>query len=611
MRGLTKTYLLLILLMTATTSVLAQNFTAAVSSNPVVEGEPFRIQFSVDTDASNFRPPSFSGLEVLQGPSQSSSTQIINGRYSRALTFTYVLKANKTGTININPATIQVNGKRLRSNSIKLRVAEPSEAEKERRRQAAEQEKKMQGQAIDIIKDNLYLRTNVSKRDVYVGEQVTASFKLYANADLNIVGLELEGSPILNGFWSQEIDLGEMQWKREQVNGVWFRVANLKQVVLFPQQSGKLTVDPYEFKTVVRLRTSGQRRRRRSIFDDFFNRGSYKDFEYNLSSSPIAVNVKPLPDGAPNGFNGAVGKFEMEAWVDNTKTVANEPITLKVKINGKGNIKLFDAPNIKLPPDMETFDPKTADNSRVSLSGMSGEKIFEYLIIPRTPGEYKIEPVTFSYFDLDSKSYKTLSSEEFVISVGKGEYDGTSNISGVSREELQLIGKDIRYIKSDTELHDKNRGGFFGTPTFYTLIMLPFFLFLILFIILAKRRKDDENTELVKNKRASKLAKRRLSAAGNALKANDSSSFYEEITKALWGYISDKLNIPVSELNKDMVRQKLNDIAIDEDTIDKFISALEESEFARYSPGGDTTGKMQELYDKSTNVITSIERGIK
>src|SRR6056300_200366 len=332
MRGFTKTYLLLILLVTATASIIAQNFTAAVSSNPVIEGEPFRIQFSVDTDASNFRPPSFSGMEVLQGPSQSSSTQIINGRYSRALTFTYVLKATKTGTIDIKPATIQVEGKRLRSNSIKLRVVEPSEAEKQRRQQEAEREKKMKGDAIDIIKDNLYLRTNVSKRDVYVGEQVTASFKLYQNADLNIVGLELESSPVLNGFWSQEIDLGELQWKREQVNGVWFRVANLKQVVLFPQQSGKLTVEPYEFKTVVRLRTSGQQRSRRSIFDDFFNRGSYKDFEYNLSSSPITVNVKSLPEGAPNGFNGAVGKFDMEAWVDNTKTVANEPITMKVKI---------------------------------------------------------------------------------------------------------------------------------------------------------------------------------------------------------------------------------------------------------------------------------------
>lgn len=586
-------------------------FTAAVSGNPVVQGEPFRVQFSVNTDASNFRPPSFDGFEVINGPSQSSSTQIINGQFSRSLSFTYVLKANKVGTTTIQPASIQVEGKRLRSNTIDMRIVEPSQAEKERRNQAAEQEKSLRGQAIDIIKNNLYLKTNVSKTSAYVGEQVTASFKLYVNGELNVVGLEMESSPILNGFWSQEIDLGEVQWQREQVNGVWFRVATLKQVVLFPQQSGKLTIDPYEFKTVTRLQTNSQSNRRRSMFDDFFDRGSYKDFEYKLSSNAISVNVKPLPDGAPTGFNGAVGTYEMNAWVDNTKTVANEPVTLKVKVSGKGNLKLFDAPTIKLPPDMETFDPKTADNTKVSLAGMSGDKIFEFLIIPRREGQYKIEPVTFSYFDLTSNSYKTITSEEFIINVGKGSGDGTSNVSGVSRAELQLLGKDIRYIKTNTELVAKSKNGFFGSQVFYILLMLPFILFLILFLLLSKRRKEDEDTELMKNKRASKLAKKRLSTAGEALKANDSNKFYEEITKALWGYISDKLNIPVSELNKDVVRTKLAQINVDETQIDSFLKTLEESEFARYSNSANSSNRMNEVYEKSGTVITNIERGIR
>lgn len=586
-------------------------FTAAVSSNPVVQGEPFRVQFSVNTDASNFRPPSFDGFEVLNGPSQSSSMQIINGQYSRSLSFTYVLKANKVGTTTIQSASIQVDGKRLRSNTIDLRIVEPSEAEKERRKQAAEQEKSLRGQAIDIIKNNLYLKTNVSKTSAYVGEQITASFKLYVNGELNVVGLEMESSPILNGFWSQEIDLGEVQWQREQVNGVWFRVATLKQVVLFPQQSGKLTIDPYEFKTVTRLQTNSQSNRRRSIFDDFFNRGSYKDFEYNLSSNPITVNVKPLPENAPDGYNGAVGNYEMNAWVDNTKTVANEPITLKVKVSGKGNLKLFDAPTIKLPPDMESFDPKTADNTKVSLAGMSGDKIFEFLIIPRREGKYKIEPITFSYFDLTTNSYKTITSDEFVIDVGKGNGEGGSNISGVSRAELQLLGKDIRYIKTETELVTKSKNGFFGSQMFFILLTIPFFLFLILFLLLSKRRKEEEDTELLKNKRASKLAKKRLSAAGAALKANNSNKFYEEITKALWGYISDKLNIPVSELNKDVVKTKLTQLNIDETQIDSFLRTLEESEFARYSNSANATNKMNEIYEKSGMVITNIERGIR
>lgn len=603
-------YLTLLIIFTQILAAQDGQFTAAVSNNPVVQGEPFRVQFSVNTDASNFRPPSFDGFEVLNGPSQSSSMQIINGQYSRSLSFTYVLKANKVGNATIQPASIQVDGKRLRSNAVDLRVVEPSQAEKERRNQAAEQEKSMRGQAVDIIKNNIYLKTNVSKTSAYVGEQITASFKLYVNGELNLVGLELQNSPILNGFWSQEIDMGEVQWQREQVNGVWFRVANLKQVVLFPQQSGKLTVDPYEFKTVARLQTAGQSNRRRSMFDDFFNRGSYKDFEYNLSSNPITVNVKPLPDGAPAGYNGAVGSYEMQAWVDNTKTVTNEPITLKVKVSGKGNLKLFDAPTITLPPDMETFDPKTADNTKVSLNGMSGDKIFEFLVIPRTVGEYKIEPVTFSYFDLTTNTYKTIKSEPFVITVGKGSGDGSS-ASGVSRAELQLLGKDIRYIKSETALSKKSGTGFFGSQVFYVLLMLPFVLFLILFILLSKRRKENEDTDLMKNKRASKLAKKRLTAAGEALKANDSNLFYEEITKALWGYISDKLNIPISELNKDVVRAKLTQLNIDESNIDSFIKTLEESEFARYSNGADSSDRMTEIYNRSGEVITNIERGIR
>ncbi|TNE34660.1 protein BatD [bacterium] len=604
-------YLALTVLFTNLAIAQDAQFTAAVSANPVVQGEPFRVQFSVNTDASNFRPPSFDGFEVLNGPSQSSSMQIINGQYSQSLSFTYVLKANSVGTLTIQPASIQVNGKRVRSNSIDLRVVEPSQAEKERRKQAADQEKSLQGQANDIIKNNIYLRTNVSKTSAYVGEELTANFKLYVNGDLNVVGLEMESSPILNGFWSQEIDLGQMQWQREQVNGVWFRVATLKQVVLFPQQSGKLTIDPYKFKTVVRLQTNGQSNRRRSIFDDFFNRGSYKDFNYTLSSNPISVNVKPLPSGAPDGFNGAVGSYNMEAWVDNTKTVTNEPVTLKVKISGKGNLKLFDAPTLSLPSDMETFDPKTADNTKVSLAGMTGDKIFEFLVIPRTVGKYKIAPITFSYFDLKTDTYKTIKSDEFQIEVGKGSSDGASSISGVSREELQLLGKDIRYIKTETSLDKKVSSGLFGSQTFFILLMLPFFLFLLLFILLSKRKKESENTELMKNKRASKLAKKRLSSAGEALKQNNSNLFYEEITKSLWGYISDKLNIPVSELNKDVVRLKLAEINIDEAQINNFLKALEESEFARYSPNADSASKMNDIYNKSGEVITNIERGIR
>jgi len=344
------------------------------------------------------------------GPSTSQSTQIINGAMSQQVSYSYVLQSNKKGTFTIGPATITVNGNPIQSNSLTINVLEPSQAEKQQKEQAKQQEKTLSQQAQDVIADNLFVTLSVNKNNVYVGEQIIATYKIYVHPELNVQNLTPKKEPAFNGFWTQQIDLGNVQWQNENYKGKTFRSAIIKKVILLPQQSGKLEIEPYLFDCIARLRVQGQQQRRRhSIFDDFFDDpffsgGSYRDFSYVASSSREFINVKALPKPQPLDFNGGVGKITLDAWVDKPKIKAGEPISLKVKIGGSGNLKLIEPMELKFPPDFEIYDPKIADNVLVSGNGISGHKVFEYLLIPKHEGEYKIEPVRFSYFDLDKKT---------------------------------------------------------------------------------------------------------------------------------------------------------------------------------------------------------------
>jgi hypothetical protein len=379
---------------------------------------------------------------------------------------------------------------------------------------------------------------------------------------------------------------------------------------LIPQQSGKLTVEPFDFDCIVQLRVENQQRRKRGFFDDFFfDQGSYKDFQYVAKSRTEVVNVKPLPGGAPADFNSAVGEMDMKAWIDKPKTKTGEPVTLKIKISGSGNLKLLEPFKLNIPPDFESYDPKTSDNVTVSAGGVSGSKTFEYLLIPRNPGEFKLDPVVFTYYSLGKKKYVTLSSDAFTIKVEKGSGTYAGDVSGVNKEDIKYIGKDIRYIKTLAVLN-KPSGQLFGTGLFWVLNVLPLVSFFFLFFYFRKKKELEGNQMLLKNKRATKVARKRLANAKKYMNQANPDRFYEELAKGLWGYLSDKLQIPVADLTKDSASTVLIRKNISDDLILTCMTAIDRCEFARYAPSASGISQ-EEIYATAADVIAKLEGALK
>ncbi|HRP01360.1 MAG TPA: BatD family protein [Candidatus Kapabacteria bacterium] len=609
-------HIIIILLMCNVLLAQEPEFTASVDRNPVHVGERITITFAVNGEGSNFKGPTFKGLTVLSGPMQSQSVQIINQRMTRSLSFSYVLTADKTGKFTIDPATITSGAYTLRSNSVKIEVLPESDAQKQNRLQEQNRQKTLNNQAQDILKKNIFLRVEVNKRKVHQGEQLVATYKLYIHPQLNPLQMNPKKIPSFDGFWTQDLNVEKLSWKRELINGVNYNVAAIKQVVLFPQRSGSLNIDPYEFEFIVRLKVDGgQRRRSGSLFDDFFNdsffNDNYQDFNYVAKSDAIAIDVTPLPPHAPESFAGAVGNMQMNANLDKDKTKTGEPITLKLTISGSGNLKLIEAPKINFPPGFEVYDPKVTDNTNTTISGISGSMVYEYIIIPRNAGEFKIDPIGFTYFDLSHNAYKTLSSPQFNISVEKGADNGNNSlVSGIRKEEVELIGKDIRFIKINADDLVPYPRKFFKSTYFWFWLILPFILLALLLWYKRKRLTEAQDMLQFRTKKATKLSKKRLALASKLMKQNHNDKFYEEINKALWGYISDKLLIPNSDLTKDNVRNILNARNISENSINKFLGTLDEAEFARYAPS--TANKRNEdIYKDAVDVITQLEGEIK
>ena len=584
--------------------LFGQNLSVSVSPNPVTEGDKFRVEFSLNSSGNNFTPPSFSGFEVLQGPSVSNSTQIINGNFSQSISWTYILQANKKGSFFIAPASVSSNGKTIKSDRVKVDVLEPSEAEKQQRQQEKNSEQNLQDQAMKLIRDNLFVNVKINKSNAIVGEQVIATYTLYYHPELNIVQLNYDKKPIFNGFWAQEIDLGKSnKWEVENINGVPFRKIDVLKVILYPQQSGNLTLEPMAFNSVVRLQVSGGRRSN-SIFDNFFSRNSYRDFEYKVKSKTLSVNVKELPEPRPLDFSGAVGDLKFESWLDKNKTLTGEPITLKVKVSGNGNLKLLNAPELKFPTGFEVYDPKVVDNSSVSLAGTSGNIQFEYLIIPRNPGEFKLGPVELSYFDLTSKQYKKFKSEEYLVTVGKGNGTQSTSVNFAGKENVKYIGKDIRYLKEDL---DSSSSGFWFLSTTHVLSILSLINLTLLVFFLVKKKEDDESdVQGFKLRKANKVAKKRLAEAKKCLDSNQKEKFYEEVYKAIFGYLSDKLTISMSDLNKDIIKQRLEAKKVSNEIINKVVKTIDACEYVRYAPSM-AEDNISSIYNEVSDVIAKLE----
>ncbi|MEI6817593.1 MAG: BatD family protein [Bacteroidota bacterium] len=596
-----KAILFISLLIVGHSSFGQLSLTATTDKNKVAVGEQFQITFECAGGGGNFTAPSFKDFNLLMGPNQ--GYQNINGRVST--TFTYILSPKATGKFTIGQGTLTSGGKSIQSNSITIEVVKSS---------ANNQSGGKGGSGDDqVSQENLFIRISVSKNNVYLGEGILATYKVYAKVQLN--GGGLTKAPAFNGFWSQKVDQNNHPVReREVLDGVPYDVYTVEKNILYPQRSGVLELESEEgeFNVLVQSRRR-QQYNQNDPFAQFFNDpffGGQQQIKVKRYSNSIKIIVKDLPEGAPASFKGAVGKFTMEAYLDKPETKANEPVSLKVKINGNGNLKLVDPLPLEFPQDIEAYDPKIADNTVVSAAGVNGNKTFEYLLIPRHSGDYKLPPIEFTYFDLEKKKYVTLNSPDFNLKVTKGSGPENVTINGVNKEDVQLLGKDIRYIKINEVKFHRKGDEFFGSFGFYSLFLSPIFLFIGFLVYYRKNQELQKNVTLLKSKKATKLARKRLSLAKDLLTKNNREQFYEEVSKATWGYLGDKLSIPLSALSKETISEVLQSRGINETLQGQFTELLNKCEFARFAPS-NTSGQMQEVYDEAITLITKMEGELK
>lgn len=608
-----KILFLLFALLVAHVSAFADEvqFTAS-APGAVVKGEQFRVSYTVTTQkVKDFRAPSFEGFEVLMGPStaRSSSRNIdIDGNMTSTstITYTYILMGVKEGEYSIPGASIVADGDSKTSNSLKIKVLPPDQTTGNGQQTGRGQRRASGASANGQISNNdLFITATVNKTNAYEQEAILLTYKVYFTVNLRELEIKM---PDLKGFLTQEVGLQRGQPTLEHYQGRNYNTIVWSQYVLFPQQAGKLEIPSINFDATVAVRTQ------RSIdpFDMFFNGGSsYVDVRKTISTPKLTVNVTPLPTGKPASFAGGVGEFDLKSSITTTELKANEAVTLKLEISGVGNMKLVSTPDVDFPQDFETYDPKVDNKFSLTRNGLSGKKVIEYLAIPRHAGTFTIPPVEFSYFDLKTKSYKTLTTEPYELNVAKGE-GGSDQVvtSFTNKEDVRLIGQDIRYIKTgDVRLMPKGQF-LFGTWLYFLWYIVPLVLLVAVIIIYRKRAIENANVTKVRNKNANKMAVKRLKLAAKLLKEAKQEAFYEEVLKALWGYISDKMNIPVASLSKDNVEQQLQQHGVDKVLSDEFLRILNECEFARYAPSS-IVGGMDKVYAAAIEVISKMENSIK
>ncbi len=591
----------------------SQNFKATVDRNTLEVGDRLTVTYSIDSDGSNFRPPKFSNLKLLMGPSQSQNVQIINGKVSRYFSFSYVLEAISPGKFTIPSAKITSNGKELTSNSVEITVLKPSQAKQEQMKREQEQNKSMEAQAKDLINQNLKIEVDVSKTTAYVGEPIVATYRIYLHPQLNILQLAPEKTPQLNGFWNQEIDIGKIEYNLQNIKGRTYQVAIIKKVILFPQQSGKLIIDSYDFNTVVRLQVQNQDRRRNndpfnsffdSFFDDFFNT-SYKDFQTIVKSPSITINVKDLPATKIPSFTNAVGDFKISSWLDKTNAKTGEAVSYKIKIEGMGNLKLISAPTITLPPSIEVYEPKLIDNTQINGSNVVGNNTYEYILIPQATGKYKIPAVEFTYFNLEQKKYITISTDEQILNVQQG---NSQSLSNTNKEDVQYLNQDIDFIKN--EMGKRSQQPLLFSSIYFLLLLFPIILYILFILYRKKKQENESNISAYKQSKARKQAIKRLSNSRKLLQKGENDKFLEETTKAIWGFLSDKFIIEQAKLSRDNIEEVMKNNNLPEELIKSTILTLDNCEFKRFSQFDSSVSYLQ-IYSDAENVITKIEEILK
>jgi len=574
----------------------------------VVSGDQFRLSYTINSQkVRDFRAPNIQGFEVLMGPSRStqSSTQIVNGNVTSTstITFTYILMAGKEGTYKIPGATIVADGNNYTSNSVEIKVLPPDQSSGASNGGSANSSRN-QANSGKITDKELFMQATLSKTEVYEQEAVLLTYKVYTQVNLT----QLHGdTPDLKGFHTQEVELPQQKtFSLEHYNGRNYNTTIWQQFVLFPQQSGKLEIPSLTFEGTISQRVASA-----DPFDAFFNGGNYVNIKKNLVTPKLTINVKELPAGKPANFSGGVGEFTLSSSISTQELKTNDAVTIKLVISGTGNMKLINTPEVGFPQDFEIYDPKVDNKLNLTRSGLAGSKVIEYLAIPRHAGTYTIPPIEFSYFDLKSKSYKTLKTDAYTLNVAKGEGNADQVVANfTSKEDLKVLGQDIRYIKTgETRLTQKD-DYFFGSMSYWLWYIVPLALFIAFMMIYRKQALENANVAKVRTKKANKVATKRMKNAGKLLAEKKSEAFYDEVLKALWGYISDKLSMPVSQLSKDNIEEELQKHQVADELIKAFIDTLNDCEFARYAPGNQDE-KMDKIYSSAIDIISKMENSIK
>lgn len=595
--------LLFILTLSALVHTLGAQEITVSAPTQVAAGENFRIAYTINTqDVDEFRAGNVpSGLEVLAGPYSSvqRSYQMINGRSSSSssVTYTYTLYAEKNGTYTIPPAHAKIGGKTITSRSIQIKVSGTAAKSNGAPRMHGESDEPMRSVGSKITGKDLFVKVTANKRRVHEQEPILLTYKVYTLVDLT----SLDGKmPDLTGFHTQQIELPlQKSWHVEKVNGRNYRCVTWSQYVMYPQMTGKLKIPAITFKGNVVLQN-----RAVDPFEAFFNGGSgYEEVKRDIVAPSLEIQVDPLPN-KPVGFSGGVGKLSITASVDKKNVKAGDPITLRVVVGGVGNLKLLKQPTIVFPKDFDKYDPKVTDKTRLTTNGIEGNMIYDYLAVPRNQGKYTIPSINFIYYDTSSNTYKTLHTSPIAIDVAKG--DGTSN-SGINY--AKETENDIRQIKTgNAELRDTG-SFFFESALYWVLLLVPLAAFVALFVIFRKRALDNADIVKMKGKKANKTAVKRLKKAFKLMSELKQSEFYDEILRTLWGYVSDKLNMPLEQLSRENISENLVKGGVKIDTIDKFMYALDECEFERYAPG-DAKGNMDKTYSSAMAAITDIEESL-
>ena len=584
---------------------VAQGQISVLVPSHVAAGENFRLAYTINTqDVEDFRAGNIpEGLEVIAGPytSQQSSYQMVNGHTSSSssITFTYTLYAAKNGTYTIPAAHARVNGKHVASRAARVTVSGQASGNggAPRMHDDDRAEQQMRAAGSPISGNDLFIKVSASKQRVHEQEAVLLTYKVFTLVDLTSLDVKM---PDLVGFHTQEIELPQQKsFHIENVNGRAYRAVVWRQYLLYPQMTGKLEIPSVTFKGIV-----VQQNRAVDPFEAFFNGGSgYVEVKRNIVAPGLTIQVDPLPQ-KPADFSGGVGRFNISGQISKTTVKAGDPVTLRVVVSGTGNLKLIKQPEVNFPKDFDKDDPKITDKTKLTTSGVGGNMVYDFLVVPRNQGQFTIPEVSLTYYDTQANTYKTVKTKPFALTVTPGDGKNTSATYDAPKDN------DIRTIKEGQSSLGAASNGFFGSTTYWVSLLIPLLAFIVLLIVFRKRAIDNADVVKMRGKHASKMARKRLKKASQLMFKGHSDEFFDEVLRALWGYASYKLNIPVEQLSRENISEKLTAHRVDDNTVRLFLSALDECEFERYAPG-DVSGNMEKTFQSAMTAIMEIEHVMK